>query len=87
MKDVTLKLENADGLHARPAGMLAKAASGFQSKIELRSKGLSKNAKSIMSILSMSLEHGDEVQIVADGTDEGPAVEALRGLFQNKFAE
>lgn len=87
MTEVTLTLENADGLHARPAAILAKAAGQFQAKIDIKAKGQTKNAKSIMGILSLSLEKGDQVQIVADGADESGATETLKGLFASQFAE
>ena len=87
MTEITLTLENADGLHARPAAILAKTAARYTSKIDLKAKGLTKNAKSIMGILSLSLEKGDQVSIVADGADEAGATDALRGLFAAQFAE
>lgn len=87
MTELLFKLENAEGLHARPAGMLAKTASQFQSKIEIHARGQAKNAKSIMSLLSLGLEKGDEVRLVADGADEQAALESLRGLVDRQFAE
>jgi phosphocarrier protein len=87
MTEITVRLENADGLHARPAAILAKAAGQYQSKIELKAKGQTKNAKSIMSILSMGLEKGDEVQIIADGSDEALATDSLKALFLSQFAD
>lgn len=87
MTEIQFKLTNDDGLHARPAGLLVKAASQFQSKIEIRAKGQSKNAKSIMSLLSLSLEKGDDVTIAADGADEAAAAAALKSLFESGFAE
>ena len=85
MKEVKLQLQNDEGLHARPAGILAKAASQYQSKIEIKAKGMAKNAKSIMSILALGLEKGDEIQLLADGADEAEAIQKLQTLFQNKF--
>jgi phosphotransferase system HPr (HPr) family protein len=85
MTQLTVQLLNEDGLHARPAGLLAKAASQFQSKIELKAKGMQKNAKSIMSIMALGLEKGDEIEIFADGADESSAIETLKKLFTDKF--
>ena len=87
MKELSLKLENADGLHARPAAVFAKAASQYQSKIEITAKGMTKNAKSIMGLLSLSLEKGDDIKIVASGADEEAAGVALKALIENQFAE
>lgn len=85
MKKIIIQLQNEEGLHARPAGILAKVASQYQSKIELKAKGVAKNAKSIMSILSLGLEKGDEIELLADGADEAEAIQKLQNLFQNKF--
>ncbi len=80
-------LINEDGLHARPAGILAKAAGQFTSKIEISSNGITKNAKSIMSIMSMGLKTGDSILIKADGDDSNAALECLINLFNNKFED
>lgn len=85
MTELKITLHNNEGLHARPAGILAKAAAQYQSKIELRAKGMTKNAKSIMSILALGLEKGDEVEILADGTDESTAVNSIKSLFESNF--
>lgn len=87
MTEITVLLENAEGLHARPAAILAKAAGQYQSKIEIKAKGQTKNAKSIMGILSLSLEKGDEIQIVADGADEAQAADSIKALFSSQFAD
>jgi phosphocarrier protein HPr len=76
---------NEDGLHARPAGVLAKNASLFQSAVELRVNGVTKSAKSIMGIMSLGLEKGAEVTIVANGPDEGAAIESLMALALQGF--
>lgn len=81
----TLSLLNEDGLHARPAGILAKAAAQFTSKIELCAHGETKNAKSIMSIMSLGLKTGDEILLKAEGEDSEKAIEAISLLFTNKF--
>ncbi len=76
-----------DGLHARPAGLLVKIATQFKSKIELNANGTSKNAKSIMSLMSMVLKGGEEIMIKADGDDATDAIEAVKKLFESKFSE
>lgn len=81
----TVSLLNEDGLHARPAGILAKTAAQFTSKVELCAHGESKNAKSIMSIMSLGLKTGDEIILRADGEDAHQAVDTIQKLFLNKF--
>jgi phosphotransferase system HPr (HPr) family protein len=82
---VTLMTE--DGLHARPAGILVKLASQFQAKVELSANGLTKNAKSIMSLMSMGLKGGEEILLKADGDDAAQAIEAITKLFESRFKD
>lgn len=76
---------NEEGIHARPAGVLVKAASTFASEIELLTDDDSANAKSIMSIMGLGLTKNTEVTIQADGADAEAAVKELTALFNNKF--
>lgn len=36
MKQFTITIQDKEGLHARPAGLLSKAAKGFQCAVTLR---------------------------------------------------
>lgn len=68
---------NESGLHARPASMLVKLAKEFSSDIKLISQDKNGVAKSILSVMSLNLAKGDEVEIEAVGQDEKEAVKAL----------
>lgn len=80
-------IKNETGLHARPAGMFVKKASEFTSSVEVKHKGKSVNAKSIMGIMSLGLGKGEEITICADGADEESAVNALAELVESGFGE
>ncbi|HXH32400.1 MAG TPA: HPr family phosphocarrier protein [Bacteriovoracaceae bacterium] len=79
------RILNEEGLHARPAGALAKTAAEFTSSIEIRANGMTKNAKSIMGVMSLGLSKDAEITIVASGEDEAEALEKLEQLITNKF--
>ncbi len=74
-KTVTIQLEK--GLEARPVAMLVQKASMYESTIYLHSEGKRVNAKSIMGMMSLGLNMGEEVKVEADGPDETKAVERL----------
>lgn len=74
-KAVEIKLQN--GLEARPVAMLVQVASKFESRIYLESAGKKVNAKSIMGMMSLGLDSGDQVTVTAEGTDEEAAVDAI----------
>ena len=87
MTEATTTIENKTGIHARPASVFVQKASSFKSKVQLKAKGKTVDAKSILMIMSMGLVKGTEVTIVADGPDEADAVAALKGLIDSKFGE
>ena len=78
---------NSTGIHARPASVFVQKASSFRSKIQIKAKGKSVDAKSILMLMSMGLTCGTEVTIVADGPDEGRAVQELKALIDSGFGE
>ena len=89
MLEATVRLTNALGLHARAAAQLVRLANGFKSSIILkrRDTAVTANAKSILSVLSISASFGVELLVVADGEDETEAIEQIEKLFADKFGE
>ena len=87
MTEATATIENKTGIHARPASQFVQKASSFKSKVSLKAKGKTVDAKSILMIMSMGLVKGTEITIVADGPDEAEAVKALKDLVDAKFGE
>lgn len=78
----TLVLKNETGLHARPAGLLAKAASSYSSKVQIRHGDMTVNAKSVMSVMGLGLEKGSEFTLITEGADESLALESLVKLIE-----
>lgn len=73
--DVTIKL--AGGLEARPVAMLVQVASQYEASVYLDTEDKHVNAKSIMGMMSLGLDTGDELTVVADGADEAIAVDGV----------
>lgn len=80
-------VENALGLHARPATKILQAASKFRSDITLEVDGARADAKSIMSVIALAAPRSTTVVIRAKGQDEDAAVDALVRLFDSRFDE
>ena len=76
MKKATVEIKLQNGLEARPVAMLVQVASKYESNIYLESTGKKVNAKSIMGMMSLGLDNGEQVTVTAEGADEGEAVEA-----------
>ena len=69
------------GIHARPAGMLAKTAKGFQSEILIEKDGKSVNATKLMMLMGMGIKCGDTVTVTITGEDEEAACSAMQDFF------
>ena len=83
MVERELVLQNDTGLHARPASMIVKEASKYNSEIKILKGNHEYNAKSIMSLLSMGAKKGDILVIQALGKDANKAVEELENVLNS----
>ena len=72
-----VKIQLSGGLEARPVAMLVQVASQHDSTVYLESEGKKVNAKSIMGMMSLGLDSGELVTVIADGPDEEVAVEDI----------
>ena len=71
----------AGDLHARPAGMLAVAAAGYASVVEITVGDASVDAKSVLSVMGLGATNGQRVVVRATGPDARQAVAALIGIL------
>ena len=78
---------NSQGLHARPADMLAREARRWQSRIELVADAQRVDGKSILEVLTLAAEAGTRLVVEATGPDAREALEAIGVLFERKFNE
>ncbi len=85
-KDV--RIANPLGLHIRPAYLIARLASRYESAIEIIKDGQSVNGKSVLEILMLAATQGTLLTILARGRDADQAVAALTPVIeQEAFAE
>ena len=78
MKTETITIGAPNGLHARPAGELVRMVKSFDGTgITLATKAKKVNAASILSVLSLGLKAGTEVEISAEGPREEEALAAV----------
>ena len=85
VKEVTVS--NQVGLHARPATFFIQKANEFRSSIWVEKDDRRVNAKSLLGVLSLGIDSGIGIKIIADGNDEEAAVAGLVKLIQSGFTE
>ena len=81
-KEMTIRLEN--GLEARPVAVLVRVASQYESTVYIESDGKKVNAKSIMGMMSLGLDIGEKVIVIAEGPDEKDAIEGIDKFLSGK---
>jgi phosphocarrier protein FPr len=83
-REITLKIPNKQGLHARPAVVFVKTIGGFDAKVMV--KNLTENkgpveANSLISVMTLAARQGHQVHITAEGEEKDAVIEALKDLF------
>lgn len=85
MKDFKYVIQDEQGIHARPAGVLVKAANEFQSSIRIDKNGQKGDLKSIFGIMGLCIKKGDEIVVTVEGPDEDQAAEKMETLFRQQL--
>ncbi len=82
-----LKLENKEGLHARPAVKLVDTTNRFECDVTIEADGREVNGKSMMSVLTLAAARGTVLTFIARGADAREAMDAIEALVVSKFDE
>ena len=83
----SVRILNKNGLHARPAAEMVKAAAKFKSDITISREDIEVNGKSIMGVMMLAAECGASITLRATGPDAQEAVSALATLVASRFGE
>lgn len=84
-REVTIR--NRAGLHTRPASMLVRTASQFESEVFLRRDNYEINGKSVIGVMTLAAEQGASLTLIVEGEDEEEAADAIVDLFDDGFGE
>lgn len=82
MKTFLYTIKDAQGIHARPAGELVKAAKNFGCEIKIGKDGKMVDAKKIFGIMGLAAKQGDTVELSCNGEDEEQAWSTLSAFME-----
>ena len=83
MKQFNYVINDPLGLHARPAGLLAKLAKPYADTVITITKGdKTVKASQLMKLMSLAAKNGDEVTVTVEGPEEEAAFEAVKAFFE-----
>lgn len=86
MKQFAYTITDPLGIHARPAGMLAKTAKAFtDTTVTLAKAGNAVKATQLLKLMSLGIKQGDVVTVTAEGPSEDAAITAMQTFFQENL--
>ncbi len=80
--EIKVVIKDPVGLHARPASVMVKEATRFESEISISAGEKSGNLKSIMSVMALGVKTGEEITISAEGSDAEEALAAIKAAME-----
>ena len=86
MKQFEYVVKAEEGLHARPAGILAKEAKKYESVVTIANEsGKSADVTKLIRVMSLGVKCGQTVTITVEGPDEETAAEEVKAFFEENF--
>lgn len=85
MKAFTYTIKDELGIHARPAGMLAKAAKALDSEITITKGDKTVGAAKLMALMGLGVKCGDTITVTANGGNEEASLAEIRSFLENNL--
>ena len=78
-KRVVIRLQH--GLQARCANQFVQKSSSFNSEISIIKNGRMVAGKGIMGVMALAIRKGEEITLLANGSDEQEAIATLESFL------
>ncbi len=86
MKEFTYVIQDALGIHARPAGMLAKKAKSYaDTTVSITANGKTANAGQLMKLMALGVKQGTEITIACEGANEEEAAAGIKAFLEENL--
>ena len=86
MKQFQFTVQDPLGIHARPAGLLAKLAKEYKDTvITITKDGSTVKASQLMNLMGLDVKQRSEVTVAAEGPTEDEAISAMRKFFEENL--
>lgn len=86
MKQFTYTIKDPIGIHARPAGLLAKLAKTYtDTEITVTKGDKAAKASQLMKLMGLGVKQGNEVTVAAEGPSEDEAIAAMKAFFEENL--
>lgn len=82
MKEFSYVIKDEIGIHARPAGLLAKEAKAFSSEITIEANGKRADVTKLMAVMGLGIKNGCNIIVRANGEDEEEAILKMKEIVE-----
>lgn len=82
MKTFEYVITDQEGIHARPAGLLVKAAAKYKSTITITKDGKNADAKRIFAVMGLGAKKDEKITLTIEGEDEDAAIAELEAFLK-----
>ena len=87
MADMTLKIVNEKGLHARASAKFVEVVERFDADAQVSKDGMTVSGDSIMGLLMLAASRGTSIEVQTSGAQAEALAAALDALVANRFGE
>lgn len=85
MKEFEFVVNDPQGIHARPAGLLVKEAKKFESNISVFKGARKGNLKKIFTVMALGVKQGETIKVQVEGADEEQAASTVEAFLKENF--
>ncbi len=86
MKQFSYVIKDPLGIHARPAGLLAKQAKSYaDTAVTITANGKTVNLGQLMKLMALGVKQGTEVTVTCDGANEEAACAGLLAFLEENL--
>ena len=78
-------IRDSMGLHARPVGIMVKAAAPYKTTaVTITHAGKSADGKRMFAILGLQVNQGETITVTVEGEKEQELADTIRGIFASE---
>lgn len=85
MKEFSYVITDAQGVHARPAGMLVKFAKELKSTVTISKDGKTADATRLIAVMGLGIKQGQEITVTVEGENEEADAAAVLEFFKGNL--
>ena len=85
MRTFEYTIKDELGIHARPAGLLAKTAKALDSEITITKGERTVNATKLMALMGLGIKSNDTITITVNGGDEETSEKTMKQFFETNL--